>query len=409
MSHSAPSSATTGDRFIGATGQLYTLDTLLGRGGEGATFTLRKQPDRIAKLYHQAPDIQHREKLQVLSALTAPALRKVAALPDDVLVDKRGALAGFVMPRVIDAKSLHMLITPQDRLQHFPHFAYKHLVQVAANVARAIAAAHEAGIVVADVNTSNILVRPDGTVRLIDCDSVQIGDGRRHRCAVAMEEFLAPELHGKTLAKRPRSETQDSFALAVIILQLLLLGRHPHSGTGLTVPDAIRARRHLLERRRTGPPLSELIGFAPEFVLSRDIIAAARTAFEVRWRTSQRPGPHDWIDLLDGLQGELVQCPRNLQHQHRRRAKSCPWCQIDQQMGVALFQDTPVPAGQMQLPSGARKSRLTAVRMMSAIRQACGTIGRVADIALPRLIRFYDRHPRISWAIGAWLAWRLLR
>jgi len=408
MSLSPPSAASPGDRFVGATGQLYTLESLLGRGGEGSTFTLRKQPDRIAKLYHQAPEARHREKLQVLSALKAPALRKVAALPEDVLVDRRGALAGFVMPRVIDAKPLHMLVTPQDRLQHFPHLAYKHLVQIAANVARAMAAAHAAGIVVADVNTSNMLVRPDGTVRLIDCDSVQIGDGRRHRCAVAMEDYLAPELHGRTLANRPRSESHDAFALAIIILQLLLMGRHPHSGAGLPIPDAIRARRHLLERRRSGRPLRDIIGFAPEAVLSRDIIAATRTAFEVRWRTSRRPTPQDWIRLLDRLASELVQCPRNLQHQYRRQSRSCPWCDIEQGMGVALFQSTPVPPAQINARPRS-PHWLSASAIARSAKRTWKLVQRIGDAVLPRLIRFYDRHPRISWAIGAWLVWRLLR
>jgi DNA-binding helix-hairpin-helix protein with protein kinase domain len=52
---------------------------------------------------------------------------------------------------------LWFLYNPKMRLQHFPGRDWRFLFAVAANVARAFDAMHQAGVVIGDVNHSNLL------------------------------------------------------------------------------------------------------------------------------------------------------------------------------------------------------------------------------------------------------------
>jgi DNA-binding helix-hairpin-helix protein with protein kinase domain len=56
----------------------------------------------------------------------------------------------------------------------FPNFWRYILVRTAANLAAAFHAAHQAGVVIGDVNHGSVRVGDNGCVRLIDCDSFQV-------------------------------------------------------------------------------------------------------------------------------------------------------------------------------------------------------------------------------------------
>lgn len=153
-----------GQRFQGAKGRIYTLGPYRCRGGEGFIYGLDRHPGRLAKIYAEEKPALQREKLETLAAIKDARVRKIAALPEDVLTDDAGRLVGFVMPEVQNARPLHELISPVDRLRYFPHLSYKNLVMIAANITRVVASSHANGIVIADVNTRNFLVTVDGIV-----------------------------------------------------------------------------------------------------------------------------------------------------------------------------------------------------------------------------------------------------
>lgn len=387
-----------GVRFLGArSGRTFTLEAFRVRGGEGSIYTLARQPGRLAKIYNEAQPSKHREKLETLAAITHQPLRKIAALPDELLIDSRGGLAGFVMPEVLGARPLHQLITPADRLKHFPHFSYANLVLVAENVARALWAAHSADIVVADVNTRNLLVMPNGMVRLVDCDSVQISTGRTHRCEVAMEEFLAPELHGVRLDRRARTHDHDAFALGVIVFQILVGGNHPfsgarHEGTILTIAEAIRRKQHML-RSSSDRGIFDHWRVMPDSLLSHEILDAFRSAFSqnllARLLGRTRPSPEAWAALLAELHADLLSCPENQQHQHLL-SRPCPWCRIEQRH-APLFQPTP------QKPSARpqRRSWNVGGHAISTLVYLFQTLAGFAVWLMPHLLASWQHRPKL--------------
>ena len=60
-------------------------------------------------------------------------------------------------------------------------------------------AVHGTGVVVGDVNDSNVLVGGDAVVRLIDVDSFQVRDSARvFTCDVGMPIYQPPELYGRS-------------------------------------------------------------------------------------------------------------------------------------------------------------------------------------------------------------------
>jgi DNA-binding helix-hairpin-helix protein with protein kinase domain len=170
--------------FHNSKGKIVRFGQRLGGGGEGVVYEVQGQEDLVAKVYYETPPDEKAEKLGVLTHLGAERLRGITAWPIDVLRDRRkGRVAGFVMNRFVQAEEIHTLHSPKSRLQKFPEASWEFLIHVAANLARAVAAIHEHGLVIGDVNPRNALVTRKGTVFLLDCDSFQVSiKGRVFRC-----------------------------------------------------------------------------------------------------------------------------------------------------------------------------------------------------------------------------------
>src|SRR5262249_58101012 len=122
------------------------------------------------------------------------------------------------------------------RLRKCPEASWAFLIYVAANIARAVAALHEHGLVIGDLNPKNILVTRKATVYLLDVDSFQVSaEGKTYRCEGGFPEYTPPELQGVAFREVDRAQEHDCFGLAVGVFQLLFLGgppvfgRHPHA------------------------------------------------------------------------------------------------------------------------------------------------------------------------------------
>ena len=117
-------------------------------------------------------------------------------------------------------------------MKQFPKADWRFLVHTAGNIARAFAAMHACGLVVGDVNHGNLFVAADATVRFIDADSMQVAQGRRRwPCEVGVSTHQPPEMQGLASYRDViRTPNHDNFGLAVLVFQVLCMGRHPFSG-----------------------------------------------------------------------------------------------------------------------------------------------------------------------------------
>lgn len=191
-----------------------------------------------------------------------------------------------------------------------------------------------------DVNHGNCVVLADGTVRLIDCDSYAVKtDKTRYRCEVGVATHLAPELHGLDLGSVEREADHDNFGLAVIIFQLLFLGRHPFAGNYLgaedkSLEDCISEYRfaygETAEMKRVKQP--------PGTLSLAQVSPRIASLFERSFTDGEtRPEPREWVEALEDLSENLEQCSFHPGHHYFNKLVNCPWCEIEAQTGVMLF------------------------------------------------------------------------
>lgn len=329
-----------------ASAQPLRLGQKLGTGGEGVVFAVQDAPDLVAKLYHEPPSPARSEKLALLAQLGNERLFKLTAWPVEVLhAQPGGSVAGFTMKRIGHAEEVHTLHSPRSRLQKFPEASWAFLLHTAANIARAVAAVHEHGLIVGDLNPKNILVTRQATVFLLDCDSFQVhADGKTYRCESGFPDYTPPELQGVVFREVDRDLTHDAFGLAVVIFQLLFLGRHPFSGKFLGAGEmplerAIRERRFAYGAESAARQMQAPPGTLAAEAVSPPVLALFQRAF-LATNATERPQPREWIEALDALAQNLRPCELHSGHRFYRELAACPWCGIEQLARTRLFNVT---------------------------------------------------------------------
>jgi DNA-binding helix-hairpin-helix protein with protein kinase domain len=338
--------------LVDRAGQPVPLDRPLASGGEGAVFSLANDPARVAKVYHRPPTPEAVAKLTAMVGLASPRLLSVAAWPVDLLFDPQSReLAGFIMPRLSDCQPVQHLYNPVQRLTCFPRAGWDFQVRAARNLAAAFDDVHAIHCLIGDVNQSNVQVSARALVRLIDCDSFQVrADGNLYACDVGVAHYTPPELQGKPLRGLTRTENHDRFGLAVLIYQLLFVGRHPYAGVYSGKGDP-SFEQLIADFRFAQGPAARTWGMAPPphtptFAdISADLGTLFRRAFERGSEAGTRATPAEWIAALDGLEKALVQCPADLGHKYWRGAGACVWCRLAANGGPEYYFGVAADAG----------------------------------------------------------------
>jgi DNA-binding helix-hairpin-helix protein with protein kinase domain len=383
-------------------GRTLRLGKQIGSGGEGIVYEVANEPDLAAKLYLSGIAAHRQEKVTAMVAAGWHQSVAVVAFPYEVLFAPTGEFIGFAMRRVGGHKPIHQLYSPASRKNEFSNASFPFLVHAALNVARAVAIVHNTGCIIGDVNHSGILVSDTATATLIDSDSFQVPTpGQAYLCHVGVPEFTPPELQGARLDQTRRTTNHDAFGLAVLIFQLLFMGRHPfagrYSGKGeMPLQRAIAEFRFAYSLLRSDtnmepPPGAPLLADFPTYLSD-----AFERAFSRAGARDRRPPAAEWVSLLERLKAELVVCTANRAH-HHVRAKSCPWCRMEQ------FIPGFIPFSPNQLirviPTSVNVSQLLA--MISAARDPGPPPPISSIIILPR-----DLAPSPAALRAQWAKWR---
>ncbi len=315
-------------------GVLLATGERIGRGGEGEVYAITGDPERAIKLYLK-PDAAHEEKVRAMIAAQLADTCTSVTFPLQLVHRPDGSFAGFTMRRVSDSQPVFELFGSGSRRVRFPRADWAFLVRTAANVARVVAQVHARGVVIGDINSSGFLVSTRAIVTLIDADSVQVA-GRR--CRVGMPEYTPSELQAVRFDETDRTVDHDAFGLAVMIFQLLTLGRHPHAG--------VRAGRSIpletaITQGRFAYSLIRKVGSTtpPGAVTLHDLSLGLRTLFERAFalRMGPRPTAAEWVSELALLEEGLARCLNNAAHIIPALAAPCPWCRIEKTLGQPLF------------------------------------------------------------------------
>lgn len=323
-------------------GRRVRLKRPLGSGGEGEV-SLVEGGGEVAKVYWPAKRSSELERKLTVMVAHRPRdpMRSRAgvslAWPTEVLLDLRGRFAGFLMPYLDPRRyrELHQVYLP---LRYPSGMRWGLLVQTARNLASALDALHREGYVAGDLNASNVLASTNTVVTFVDCDSMQVPDpsrGRVYRCTVGKPEYTAPELRGVDFSTVDRTFASDRFALAVLICQLLVWGRHPFSGSpGPQITDNIAAGLTIFASR---------FATAPGVMPSADILPPAvmglfERAFKDGHRSpDRRPSAGGWTRELDRLRAQLRTCSADAAHEYGDHLSTCPWCILERRLPGSAF------------------------------------------------------------------------
>jgi serine/threonine-protein kinase len=277
---------------------------VLGKLGEGGMGTVYRAKDR-------------RNDQVVAVKLLSPQLRQ------DVNARKRFLREGVVGRRIAhpnvvavhDVGEVHLpsmdrtlylameLVSGRDLHQRlsFEELDQSMVVDLGAQIAEGLAAAHSAGVVHRDLKPGNVLVSSDGSAKLLDFGLAQVEDQEYDR-GLALDEvpagatqrgmvigslgYAAPEQLESSRVD-PRA---DLFSLGVVLFQILT-GRLPYPGTShfdvLAAMEKVRQR--LAEPPRPSslspwiaPPLDELVASLLDLDRESRPASAAQVAAELR-------------------------------------------------------------------------------------------------------------------------------
>lgn len=327
--------------FGTASGRELVLGGKLGRGGQAAVHAVEGDATVAVKLFYA--DANRAERVaRAKKAVTVP--RPTGVFPDtpdhvfltwpsETVFDESGAEVGFVMPRLgPDYYELRTLNVPEWRVEQF-QADWAFLVTVAANLARLLSALHASQIVVGDLSPKNVMVRADGMVSLLDCDSYQFRHGTVELSGENVTvDYAAPELLATGQAHRAPSAATDDFALAIVVCELLMCGDHPFMGHPTTVDleEATPSENIKLGVSRLAVAGSVTV---PEYAIDVAVLPpsvralAVRTFGPGRLVPDERPTAERWAVALRGVLDGVRRCQANPKHSfHGGASPSCPWC-----------------------------------------------------------------------------------
>jgi eukaryotic-like serine/threonine-protein kinase len=203
-----------------------------------------------------------------------------------------------------------------------PDLTLNEIIDVAVQVARALGAAHSAGIIHRDIKPENIVVRPDGYVKVLDFGLAKLteresGDDNTIEDAswrgmdfetqagmvLGTVNYMSPEqARGQTVDRR-----SDLFSFGVVLYELIA-GRRPFVG---------KTWNHtLLAIMDTEPPPIQRFAKGAPAALQRVLGRALANDRERRYQTAR-----ELLDDLEALQGELAANTRVERIKARRTRK----------------------------------------------------------------------------------------
>jgi serine/threonine protein kinase/Tol biopolymer transport system component len=246
--------------LIGSTVSHYRILDRLGGGGMGVVYKAvdlkLDRPVALKFLAGQRGASEESKQRFIREARAASALDH-PAICTIYEIDETGDGALFIAMALCEGETL------RDRIGRGP-LPLAEAVGIAEQIAAGLAGAHEKGIVHRDVKPANIMVAPDGRVKIVDFGIAKLADQSRITragSAVGTAAYMSPEqFHGEPVDART-----DVWSLGVVIYEMVT-GRPPFTGD-----SEIEVARAILEQSprpmvalRPGvpPPLERLVRHA---------------------------------------------------------------------------------------------------------------------------------------------------
>jgi serine/threonine protein kinase len=275
------------ETLVGTTFGRYHVHSVLGVGGMGEVYLAqdtrlhRKVALKLlpAQFTQDAARIKRFER----EARAASALNH----PNIITIYEIGREDGkhFIAAEYVDGQTLRALLA-KGRLP------VKEVVEIAVQIASALASAHEAGIIHRDIKPENVMLRPDGYIKVLDFGlaklTEQAGPSAQTKGSTDLARTNPGAVLGTVRYMSPEQslgqevdQRSDIFSLGVLLYELLT-GAPPFKGdTTAAILDAIVHHQPLAvtSLRADAPPALE---YLLNRCLEKDREARCQTAEDLR-------------------------------------------------------------------------------------------------------------------------------
>lgn len=209
------------------------LESELGGGGEGTIY--RTDTPCVAKIYKPECCTAYRQE-KIRKLIDAKVSYTGICFPVSMLYNEHGEFVGYMMMEAKGHPIQSSIFGRQLFARKLPGWKKRDLVQCTITILHKFKYLHDNGIIVGDINPSNILVVSPLEVYFVDTDSYQIDD---LPCPVGTPLFTAPEIHQRHRAGElsdfteiMRTRQNEYFAIATLMFMLMMPGKPPYTHTG---------------------------------------------------------------------------------------------------------------------------------------------------------------------------------
>jgi serine/threonine protein kinase/Flp pilus assembly protein TadD len=286
------------DSLVGQTIGHYKISESIGSGGMGEVYLAtdvvagRKAALKLLPLRFtgDAERLKRfRQEARAVAGLNHPSILTVYEIGENHSIH-------YIASELIEGETL------RDRLTRGP-MQLSEAVDVAIQVASALAAAHQAGIVHRDIKPENIMLRPDGYVKVLDFGIAKLAEQELPTSMPRDEALLLVETNLGSILGTVRymspeqacgehvDQSTDIWSLGVVLYEMLT-GHVPF--TGDTPKDVMFS---ILEKEP--PPLTRYIARAPA-ELQQIVTKALRKDREERYRSA-----HELLQALKDFRRKL--------------------------------------------------------------------------------------------------------
>lgn len=208
--------------------------------------------------------------------------------PAKKIYDETGNLVGYMM-RKPKGKKFSSLISPDGLKKWHPEWTRIELTKVAISLLQILKNLRDYDILLGDINTNNIFISNENEVYLVGTEFFQI---RKIPYTTQKTDFYIPQLMS---VGSLRGKTAEDFAIASLVFEILLPGRHPF----YTSFDSIQNN---VESKKFNYPLGEneeLVEVDEKWVaVWFSLPQEMRFLFYNTFKENQAPPLNSWVETI---------------------------------------------------------------------------------------------------------------
>lgn len=221
-------------KVVSQQGFTKVLGDTIGEGGTSSIYAFEGTDDIVCKIFNAdfmaSHGYQIEEKVSYQLSIKHKIQNNLAiSWPRTAIYSPDGSWLGYSMIKAKGVR-LNRVIHPALRQKYAPNMSRLELVTFLLEIVNGVSFLNQIGIFVGDFNPENFLVDPNRfESTFIDSDGYQFG---KFKCLFVKPEFIPPEHLDIPAEDVVRDEMSDSFSLAVLLFQSLMMLRHPYDSVG---------------------------------------------------------------------------------------------------------------------------------------------------------------------------------